>query len=67
MDGDGGRPAKGLIMTKKKVKAVRYLVLRTFSKTPKGKHQAGTVITKADIPGLSIDRLIERGVIALDE
>ena len=55
-------------MTKKKVKVEqRYLVLRTFSKTPKGKHQAGTVITEADIPGLSTDRLIERGVIKVDD
>ena len=51
-------------MTKKKAKAEqRYMVLRTFSKTPKGKHQAGTVITDSDIPGVPIGRLIARGVI----
>ena len=55
-------------MTKKKVKAEQqYLVLRTFGRDGKWRHEAGQVIEKSDMPNESIDRLIERGVIKLDE
>lgn len=52
-------------MTKRKVK--RYLVLREFERDGKWHHAAGKHIKASDIPGEPIDRLIERGVIELDE
>ena len=48
-------------MTKKKVQ--HFKVLRGFGRDGKWRHKQGAEITKVDIPGELIDRLIERGVI----
>ena len=48
-------------MTKKKVQ--RFKVLRGFGRDGKWRHKQGAEITKADMPGELIDRLIMRGVI----
>ena len=50
-------------MTKKKAVTVKYLVLRSFGRDGRWRHEAGAVIDKSDIPGEAIDRLIQRGVL----
>ena len=48
-------------MSKKKVQY--FKVLRSFGRDGKWRHKQGAEITKNDIPGEPIDRLIMRGVI----
>ena len=50
-------------MTKKKVVVKKYLVLRTFGRDGKWRHEAGAEIIESDMLGEPIDRLIKRGVI----